>query len=287
MLNDKYVVVSVWHFVSLHNFRYVFLCICSKSTWLTPEDIQIDWKPLYKLSNIFLNKNSTKGEIYRYFPWVLILDDKKKTLKGYFFNVHHAWLKVIREIIDFKSKFPLYRFLVSFRWLCYCINNIFCWHRFSLILFVNIFRSLETNVLFIVQQCAPWVISLNYYSQLGIILFAVSTISINAMFLRYNCRYFPSGSTQEILNEIYPKLFPLDTGKVCGAFDLLSIFLNPLQDYDLWLNDFMNLWNTYHNPAWNVVNINFWQYNNLTIAEKYNIHAKCFVLIRHRTLWIW
>lgn len=40
----------------------------SKSSWLSPEDIEIDWKPLYKLSNIFLNKNSTKGEIYRYFP---------------------------------------------------------------------------------------------------------------------------------------------------------------------------------------------------------------------------
>lgn len=75
-----------------------------------------------------------------------------------------------------------------------------------------------------------------------------------------NCRYFPSGSTQEILNEIYPKLFPLDTGKVCGAFDLLSIFLNPLQDYNLWLPDFMNLWNTYHNPSWNVVYIYYSRY---------------------------
>lgn len=66
-------------------------------------------------------------------------------------------------------------------------------------------------------------------------------------------RYFPKNSTQEILDEIYPKLYPLDTGKICGAFDLLSIFLNPMQGYELWLDDFINLWNTYHNPSWNEV----------------------------------
>lgn len=69
----------------------------------------------------------------------------------------------------------------------------------------------------------------------------------------WESRYFPKEATQEVLDEIFPKLFPLDTGKICGAFDLLSIFLNPLQGYDLWLTDFINLWNTYHNPSWNVV----------------------------------
>lgn len=70
---------------------------------------------------------------------------------------------------------------------------------------------------------------------------------------RLYCRYFPKEATQEILDEIFPKLFPLDTGKICGAFDLLSIFLNPLQGHELWLTNFVNLWNTYHNPSWNVV----------------------------------
>lgn len=65
--------------------------------------------------------------------------------------------------------------------------------------------------------------------------------------------YFSKESTQEILDEIYPKLFPLDTGKICGAFDLLSIFLNPLHGYELWLTNLINLWNTYHNPSWNAV----------------------------------
>lgn len=66
-------------------------------------------------------------------------------------------------------------------------------------------------------------------------------------------RYFPKSSSQEILDEIYPKLFPLDTGKICGAFDLLSIFLNPMHGHELWLKDFIDLWDTYHNPSWNIV----------------------------------
>lgn len=52
----------------LNKFCIVLSQLLRKSSWLSPDDIQIDWKPLYKLSNIFLNKNSTKGEFYRYFP---------------------------------------------------------------------------------------------------------------------------------------------------------------------------------------------------------------------------
>lgn len=47
---------------------YIVVYSNRKTSWLTPDDLEIDWKPLYKLANIFLNKNSTKGEIYRYFP---------------------------------------------------------------------------------------------------------------------------------------------------------------------------------------------------------------------------
>lgn len=84
------------------------------------------------------------------------------------------------------------------------------------------------------------------------IFFEMSEIfQFNKMLFHY--RYFPKEATQEILDEIFPKLFPLDTGKICGAFDLLSIFLNPLQGHELWLTDFIDLWNTYHNPSWNVV----------------------------------
>lgn len=73
--------------------------------------------------------------------------------------------------------------------------------------------------------------------------------------------YFSKNSTQEILDEIYPKLYPLDTGKICGAFDLLSIFLNPMRGYELWLDDFINLWNTYHNPSWNEVMMMLFHYS--------------------------
>lgn len=83
---------------------------------------------------------------------------------------------------------------------------------------LRICRSVESNIQFIIQQCAA---------------------------------YFSKESTQEMLDELCPKLFPLDTGKVCSAFDLLTIFLNPMQGYELWLDDFINLWNTYHNPSWN------------------------------------
>lgn len=77
--------------------------------------------------------------------------------------------------------------------------------------------------------------------------------SLYVSFILVALRYFPRSSTKEILDELYPKLYPLDTGKICGAFDLLSIFLNPLHGHELWLDDFMNLWDTYHNPSWNVV----------------------------------
>lgn len=71
----------------------------------------------------------------------------------------------------------------------------------------------------------------------------------------FKFRYFQKASTQEILDEIYPKLFPLDTGKICGAFDLLAVFLSPMNGVELWLKNFIDLWNTYQNPSWNVVSI--------------------------------
>lgn len=89
------------------------------------------------------------------------------------------------------------------------------------------------------------------YYNFSFITFLVWWLGFYFIFIQ--TRYFPKEATQEVLDEIFPKLFPLDTGKICGAFDLLSIFLNPLQGYELWLTDFINLWNTYHNPSWNVV----------------------------------
>jgi proteasome activator subunit 4 len=73
----------------------------------------------------------------------------------------------------------------------------------------------------------------------------------NLQFVINQCSlYFPKSSTQEILNEFLPRLQPLDTGKGCVIFELLSIFLNPREGYELWFADFMDLWDTYHNPPW-------------------------------------
>ncbi len=47
-----------------HNFHNLF---DRKSSWLSPDDIEIDWRPLYKLSQIFIRKNTSKDELYRYF----------------------------------------------------------------------------------------------------------------------------------------------------------------------------------------------------------------------------
>lgn len=64
-------------------------------------------------------------------------------------------------------------------------------------------------------------------------------------------RYFAKESTQEILDEIFPKLYPLDTGKTCDTFAFLGLFLNYTHHFDLWFYDCMDMWDTYHNPSWN------------------------------------
>ncbi|XP_055613465.1 proteasome activator complex subunit 4B-like isoform X2 [Uranotaenia lowii] len=131
----------------VNKFCYAITTMLRKPEWLTPEDIQIDWRPLYNLSNLILNKNCSKGDSYRYFA------------------------------------------------------------------------SLETNLQFVIQYCAP---------------------------------YFPRSSTQEILDELLPKLQPLDTGKSFDTFGMLHIFLSCEHDYELWFEKFMSIWDGYHNPPWGV-----------------------------------
>lgn len=80
------------------------------------------------------------------------------------------------------------------------------------------FRTLEQNILFLIQLCAP---------------------------------YFPKSANQEILDELLPQLQPLDNGKAGSEFEFLSIFLSPYS-YELWLDHFMELWNVYHYPVWNL-----------------------------------
>lgn len=82
-------------------------------------------------------------------------------------------------------------------------------------------RSLEANLQFVISQCAI---------------------------------YFPKTATQEILDELLPGLQPLDIGKNCNVFELLSIFLGSMvHSHELWLYRFMDIWDTYQNPPWATV----------------------------------
>lgn len=62
--------------------------------------------------------------------------------------------------------------------------------------------------------------------------------------------YFPKSARQEILDEILSTMEPLDTGKGCDSFEMLVIFLTPYDGYELWLDKFLKLWDTYYNPVW-------------------------------------
>ncbi|KAL0124071.1 hypothetical protein PUN28_006100 [Cardiocondyla obscurior] len=70
--------------------------------------------------------------------------------------------------------------------------------------------------------------------------------------------YFPLNATQEILDELRPKLCPHDGITMCTSLQILECFL-PLQlspehhskGYQLWFDEFMTMWKVCHNgPQW-------------------------------------
>ncbi|XP_071649143.1 proteasome activator complex subunit 4B [Temnothorax longispinosus] len=70
--------------------------------------------------------------------------------------------------------------------------------------------------------------------------------------------YFPLNATQEILDELRPKLCPHDGVTMCTSLQILECFL-PLQlspehhprGYRLWFDEFMTMWKVCHNgPQW-------------------------------------
>ncbi|XP_035894315.1 proteasome activator complex subunit 4A-like isoform X2 [Anopheles stephensi] len=116
-----------------------------KREWLSTEDLQIEWRPLYDLFHLLVSRLSKKGELF------------------------------------------------------------------------NTTTAMEGNLQCAIQVCTP---------------------------------YFRPSATQEILDELLPKLQPLDNGSGCDVITILNIFLNYEQGYELWFDKFMSIWNGYHNPPW-------------------------------------
>lgn len=71
-------------------------------------------------------------------------------------------------------------------------------------------------------------------------------------------RYFSAESTQEILDEFFPKLEVLENGKYSASFEMLSILLNPINGYELWLDKFITIWSHYNNAPFTMVKISIY-----------------------------
>ncbi|XP_055375207.1 proteasome activator complex subunit 4-like [Condylostylus longicornis] len=144
------IVVKVICLPDLEPVRVNCFCIALgqllRKKHVSPDDLEIDWKPFYDLFFIYLHKTSNKGSFYSIFP------------------------------------------------------------------------SMQINLSSVIQLCSA---------------------------------YFSPQSTKEILDLVLPKLQPLDVGGQCQTFEIFNLFLNFHRGYELWFDDFMNLWNVYHNPPWN------------------------------------
>ncbi|XP_074105098.1 proteasome activator complex subunit 4 [Cotesia typhae] len=80
--------------------------------------------------------------------------------------------------------------------------------------------------------------------------------------------YFPVTATQEILDELRPKLCLVDSSQMEQTIMLLECFLPvqmPVQDhhlgYKLWLEEFMKLWEIYHNGS-------LWEHSLMALISK-------------------
>ncbi|XP_050294149.1 proteasome activator complex subunit 4B-like [Anthonomus grandis grandis] len=99
---------------------------------------------------------------------------------------------------------------------------------------------------------------LKSHSDIGMYRY-ISTFETSLYNAIRSCKvYFPASATQEILDELRPSLCPFNTGEISCAMHYLELLMpNAVKpeeasiSYDLWFNEFMNLWEICHNTgAW-------------------------------------
>uniref|UniRef100_A0A182QSD1 Proteasome activator complex subunit 4 C-terminal domain-containing protein n=1 Tax=Anopheles farauti TaxID=69004 RepID=A0A182QSD1_9DIPT len=147
-----------------------------KREWLSTEDLQIEWRPLYDLFHLVVSRLSKKGDLFN------------TTTKN--------------QIEPTKSPLALLLAAASEK-LGFDVSSVA--------------QSMEGNLQCAIQVCTP---------------------------------YFPPSAIQEILDELMPRIQPLDNGGGCDEVTILNIFLNYEQGYELWFDKCMSIWNAYHNPPW-------------------------------------
>ncbi|KAJ6635616.1 Proteasome activator complex subunit 4, partial [Pseudolycoriella hygida] len=108
--------------VRLNRYFTLLSQLLRKSSWLSPDDIEIDWKPLYKLSEIYIKKNSSKDELYRYFSVGCYVP---------------YWVST-----EMSSRLSML-FLESYK-------------EDNPQKFYKVFETLDTNLQCIIQQCSPY-----------------------------------------------------------------------------------------------------------------------------------
>ncbi|XP_050071762.1 proteasome activator complex subunit 4A-like [Anopheles maculipalpis] len=161
-----------------------------KREWLSTDDLQIEWRPLYDLFHLLVSRRSKKGELFittsknqnenPKSPLAMLLEAAAERM-GYEVSTVAQFLGIEMDA-DGQEK-----------------------------------SAMEGNLQCAIQVCTP---------------------------------YFRPESTQEILDELLPKLQPLDNGSGCEVVTILNIFLNYERGYELWFDKFMSIWNGYHNPPW-------------------------------------
>ncbi|XP_053680435.1 proteasome activator complex subunit 4B-like [Anopheles nili] len=162
-----------------------------KRVWLSTEDLQVEWRPLYDLFILVVSSLSKKGELYN-----ATTKNHTKPTESPLVQLFAAFEKETGYDVAVMAQF-----LGIGGMDAHGSEN----------------SSMETNLQCAIQVCTP---------------------------------YFPPSATQEMLDELMPKIQPLDNGSGSEVVTILNIFVNYEQGYELWFDKLMSMWNAYYNPPW-------------------------------------